>query len=63
MLFNETLKIFQELDKNNGYIVMFAHIVKNKHFENGIINILESQENEMNMSEKSQCGCLKKGGL
>ena len=37
MLFNETLKKIQELDRNLEYIVKDASIVKSKHFENGII--------------------------
>ena len=60
MLFNETLKKFPELDGSNKYIVKDASIVKSKHFENGIIKILEGRENEMKMTEKVQCGRLKK---
>ena len=60
MLFNETLKKYPELDRNNEYIVKDASIVKSKHFENGIIKILEGRENEMKMTEKVQCGRLKK---
>ena len=60
MLFNETLKKFPELDGSNEYIVKDASIVKSKHFENGIIKILEGRENEMKMTEKVQCGRLKK---
>ena len=63
MLFNETLKQFQELDKNNEYIVKDANIDKIKHLENGIINILEGQEKEMKISKKIHRGCLKKKGL
>ena len=36
MLFNETLKKFPELDRNNEYIAKDASIVKSKHFEIGI---------------------------
>ena len=56
----KTLKKFPELDRNNEYIVKDASIVKSKHFENGIIKILEGRENEMKMTEKVQCGRLKK---
>ena len=51
MLFNETLRNIPELDRNNEYIVKDASIVKSKHFENGIIKILEGRKNEMKMTE------------
>ena len=56
MLFHETLKKFLELDRNNEYIVNNASIVESKHFENGIMKVLEGRENEMKMTEKVQCG-------
>ena len=60
LLIDETAKKFPKLDPENKYLGKNARIVKNKHFETGIVKILDGKENELSLTEILQCKRLKK---
>ena len=60
LLFNEILKNFPDLDKNNKYLSQNSAIVKDKHFEAGVVKIQEGNEEGLSLAEKVACARLSK---
>ena len=48
------------MDKENKYLGSNARVIKSRHFESGVVKILEQRENDLALCEKIACARLKK---
>ena len=59
-LFDETCRTFKGIDQENNDLGSNARIVKSKHFETGVVKLLERREIDMALCEKIACATVKK---
>ena len=59
-LSDETCRKFKNIDKENKYLGSNARVIKSRHFESGVIKILEQRANDLVFCEKIACARLKK---
>ena len=51
-LFDETCRKFKNIDKENKYLDSNALVIKSRHFESGVVKILEQRENDLTLCER-----------